>query len=1041
MSRKFSILLIALAPYFCTAQPCDSITPTFTVNLSASPIMSWTSPLIARIGNCCGTIAPDKCIEFIITLHPSATSINFQISSGAVPPGALYYQVNCGPQIPVGSPICLTGSGPHNLTFCKPGNNNNAFTITSYSAPTFGPDLILNNGCSGLLTANYYDESTVTWTSVSPGVNGQYNNNISCVSSCDTTIFTSSLGLPDTVQYEVCGYDMNGCFINPICHTFTVTNIAAPTTNLPSDTIVICPGDNNIWVNSNPISTSGPYTISWSNGASTDSALLSPGWHYVTISDTSNCLFQTDSILVLQNLQIISAQAGANQIICQLSTVNLNGTITNGQNPQWLGGNGTFSNTNSTNTSYIPSALDQANGSIQLMFSIDGFNNCPGDIDTLLVIFATIDSNFNLQTTDVSCYGAQDGTVSISNLDPLWQPYQFALNNGTPINSGNFNNLSPSNYQLTITNSQGCNTTVNFIIVEPNLLTLNLDSLNDVSCWGMSNGAIYLSTQGGTAAYQYNWLSSAPNNNPIGPSIQNAPGGNYICIVTDANGCSDTISSTLNEPTPLMVSTSYSELLCFNDSTIANITATGGISPYNFTLNNTPIQNTTILYAGNYSLQVTDSNNCTAINVFSINQPPPIQVQLPPDTIVCANIPITIYATTNGGTPNYNYSWSSNPTANSNTITYLPSNMQAISVTVIDQNNCSQISTLMVNVFTTNNDDFQLSQDSATVCIGDSVLVDYIYTCIAPIASLQWLDCSTCGFPRYISPSSSGMYIAQLTTICGMVLYDTILITVHNEPIGAITPSSLTACMGEEVMFSFNPINTNDYQFSWLFSDGQTSSLPNPVLTFNTSGFQTVNLILTNSFGCVFVLPANSQLWIHEAVIADFTAVPDPLNIFDPTINLTNTSINAISYSWDFNDGFTSIELNPTHTFSELQNSYYVTLYATSIYGCVDSITKEIPVKPDYALYVPNAFTPDQNEFNNYFSVKGYNVSEENFSVVIFDRWGHEVFASNDLHFEWDGYINDTQKMATQGIYTWMIIFQDEFFKRKKITGHVNLLK
>ena len=70
-------------------------------------------------GNCTGCLFR----VYNITLHPDASAILFDIVSGAVPPGALFYQVDCGSITPVGLPICLDGVGPHNFTFCKPGNN------------------------------------------------------------------------------------------------------------------------------------------------------------------------------------------------------------------------------------------------------------------------------------------------------------------------------------------------------------------------------------------------------------------------------------------------------------------------------------------------------------------------------------------------------------------------------------------------------------------------------------------------------------------------------------------------------------------------------------------------------------------------------------------------------------------------------------------------------------------------------------------------------------------------------------------------------
>ena len=78
-------------PKRSVAQYCDSITPSLNVDLSASPNVNWISPPIVRDGNCCGTTNPDKCLEFIITLHPNAIAVSFAIASGAVPPGALFY--------------------------------------------------------------------------------------------------------------------------------------------------------------------------------------------------------------------------------------------------------------------------------------------------------------------------------------------------------------------------------------------------------------------------------------------------------------------------------------------------------------------------------------------------------------------------------------------------------------------------------------------------------------------------------------------------------------------------------------------------------------------------------------------------------------------------------------------------------------------------------------------------------------------------------------------------------------------------------------
>lgn len=132
---RFLILLFILCipailqPVYGQSGLCDPTVPFFQVDLTGQPNGTYISPLVVRNDNCCGTTNPDRCLEFEITLDPGTIAINFTIASGAVPPGSMFYQINCGPPIVVGSPVCLSGVGPHTLTFCKPGNNPNTYGI------------------------------------------------------------------------------------------------------------------------------------------------------------------------------------------------------------------------------------------------------------------------------------------------------------------------------------------------------------------------------------------------------------------------------------------------------------------------------------------------------------------------------------------------------------------------------------------------------------------------------------------------------------------------------------------------------------------------------------------------------------------------------------------------------------------------------------------------------------------------------------------------------------------------------------------------
>ena len=165
------------------AQPCDPTTPTFTIDLTGNSDSVWTSASVARDGFCCTASGSDKCIEFNLTLDANANGIQLEIISGALP-ASLTYQVGCGTIYQMGDPVCLSGVGPHRITFCKPGGNVNEYRITSIPKPSLSGSAIVSESCNGLLVVQGLDESTIAWQSAP--FNTAYNSYLSCTSLCDS---------------------------------------------------------------------------------------------------------------------------------------------------------------------------------------------------------------------------------------------------------------------------------------------------------------------------------------------------------------------------------------------------------------------------------------------------------------------------------------------------------------------------------------------------------------------------------------------------------------------------------------------------------------------------------------------------------------------------------------------------------------------------------------------------------------------------------------------------------------------------------------
>jgi len=177
---------------------------------------------------------------------------------------------------------------------------------------------------------------------------------------------------------------------------------------------------------------------------------------------------------------------------------------------------------------------------------------------------------------------------------------------------------------------------------------------------------------------------------------------------------------------------------------------------------------------------------------------------------------------------------------------------------------------------------------------------------------------------------------------------------------------------------------------------------------------------------------------------ASFIASPTTLNNLESgVVEFTNTTDNAVSYVWEFGDNSpNSNEVNPTHEYDNSESAgYYVTLWAYSEFGCVDSFSVVINVQEELLFYVPNAFTPDGDEYNqNFVPVFESGFDVHDYHLTIFNRWGEVIFESYDHNVGWDGTYGG--EIVQQGVYTYKIEFGLEYTDARRIvTGHFSLIK
>lgn len=358
--------------------------------------------------------------------------------------------------------------------------------------------------------------------------------------------------------------------------------------------------------------------------------------------------------------------------------------------------------------------IDGLNMSMVVDFWVRGGNlECPGEIGSLLCSTGNCDTPTitTMSLSDVSCVGLQDGAFTINAAgSSCFYNYNFETN----INqTGIFTNVMAGDYVITITDDVDCTVEYNISIEEPNAIIGNALTLNEISCFGDTDGSLTFEVSGGTGPYQFNWSDGQTDSIAI-----NLEADDYFVTVTDANNCDEVFTSVLTEEAALnIVADEASSVSCngLGDG-IATVNITGGLGPYSYLWEDG--ETTDSLFnvgQGNYLVVVTDANMCTTFVEVSITEPDPLDVILDIDNPSCfENADGMLSANVSGGTNTYSYLWNNGQ----ETTTIENLNAGNYTVTVTDENLCTFVQTQELIAPNEINIAFNISQiscfDSAT---------------------------------------------------------------------------------------------------------------------------------------------------------------------------------------------------------------------------------------------------------------------------------------------------------------------------------------
>ncbi|MCP3927823.1 MAG: T9SS type B sorting domain-containing protein [Bacteroidetes bacterium] len=759
-----------------------------------------------------------------------------------------------------------------------------------------------------------------------------------------------------------------------------------------------------------PTGGSEPYSYLWGNGAMTSTITdLCVGDYIVTITDQLGC---SDTL----NFTIIEPPT------CEPDT-----TIYNGDPGVYP----------------LPyDSIESPNGGIDLSACLDQYYEFP---------FTVLNTDtFNFQGFDVvldtfeltGLTGLPEGLDYVCNPPDCSITYGEAgclLIYGTPTT----NNAS-GDYLLQISGSAVTSFGVfNLSFPDPNLIPgeyaitiedpgsdiccmLEFDTtLINASCAGACDGSISITASNGSDPYSFIW-----NNGNTTSSLTDLCAGNYSLTVTDQLGCSETLVFTITDSPPLNVGViNQTDLTCPDDNNGSlTISVVGGTPAYSFDWESGQVDSVlTNLMVGDYIVTITDQNDCTVIDTFSIGAPPVLEAVLLNQSDPLCNGDTTgmLMISATGGTPAYSYVW------NTGTSDTLLNNLEADTylLTITDQNNCEVIASytlsepMPLSILPDMIENVQCDGTPGSILLdvtGGSPDYSYVWSNGSNDASIQGLATDT--YLITVTDANNCVDSASYTITSNELAVEvsTIRPDCFGDTNGEITVSNVTGGSG---VFLYG-LENNPLQSSPIFNNLE-------------SGLYSI--VIQDDSGCevteVITVPATPEF--VASLGEDFT-----LSLGD-SIQLDIVSNNPFSkIEWTPDESLSCIDCPDPFARPIITTNYSVMVTDTS--GCLTSTTLVVFVDKSRNVFIPNIFSPNGDGFNDFFMINAGPEVEKVDILEIYSRWGEKLFSAsnfppNDFAISWDGKFKGKELPSAVYVYYAEISFIDG--KKEVFEGDITLLR
>lgn len=626
------------------------------------------------------------------------------------------------------------------------------------------------------------------------------------------------------------------------------------------------------------------------------------------------------------------------------------------------------------------------------------------------------------------CPGGNTGTATLTatGVNP---PFTYAIG-AQPFSTNNvFTGLSAGTYNLHIKDVLGCLKDTTVTIANPPAMLLSL-SVRKPVCNPVSNGQVIINVTNGTAPYQY-----AINAGAFGTSnvIGSLPVGTHVVHVKDVNGCLKDTTITLVDSLHMALNPVITPIQCFgNTNGVIAMNASGTTAPYNYALGSGTFGTGNVfnnLGQGTYVLHATDANGCLKDTTLSLVQPALLTFTLNATNVSCRggnNGTVTVNPT--GGTPAYQYAFDGNAFQAANVLTGLNAGTHVIHLK--DANNCVKDSTITITEPATaiSFGTFNLIQPTCESFTDGSVTMaanggtppyqfsfnNGIFGTNSNFASIAE------GTYVFKARDNNGCEIDTNITLTGFphIILDGasfVLPTCNGASDGQITLNA----SGGRPPFMYNIDNGNTWNASPVFSNKASGNY---------------DLSVRDENGCIkdttVFLSQPDKIGIDTSHIGNDCNGVDNGGVIEIKVNGGTA---PFRYVWSHN-----ADLNTPKVTGLVNGNYSVEVIDAN--GCTGEASVEILYNNCCTPFIPNAFSPNGDDHNDYYKVE-YKGDMELKEMYVYNRYGQRVFSSSNVNKTWDGTFNGVKVDGGTYFYYIRILCGNVLKKELIFKGDVTVVR